>query len=104
MGFDFYRDPLDVKRPTQTFAETLKANMEEKAKVMETQRKLLGSNGCVIMFALHRIVSFDKRLSGASGAWLSAIGAVAKPNSLGVHPGFRRFMCLSLHRAELFGS
>jgi hypothetical protein len=33
--------------------------------------------------ALHRAVSFDKQLAGASGGWLASIGAVAKPNSAG---------------------
>ena len=42
-GFDFYRDPLDAKRPMQTFEEIMKADMEAKPKVMEAQRKLLES-------------------------------------------------------------
>jgi cytochrome c peroxidase len=42
-GFDFYRDPLDAKKPMQTFEEGMKADMEVKSKVMETQRKLLES-------------------------------------------------------------
>jgi hypothetical protein len=32
-GFDFYRDPLDAKKPMQTFEATLKADVEEKTKV-----------------------------------------------------------------------
>ena len=40
-GFDFVRDPLNAKRPMQTFDETMKADVAEKAKVMDTQRKLL---------------------------------------------------------------
>jgi hypothetical protein len=34
-------DPRDAKKPMQTFEATLKADVEEKTKVMETQRKLL---------------------------------------------------------------
>jgi cytochrome c peroxidase len=40
-GFDFFRDPLNAKRPMQTFEETMKADVGEKPKVMATQRKLL---------------------------------------------------------------
>jgi cytochrome c peroxidase len=40
-GFDFYRDPLNAKRPGQTFEEVMNADVAEKAKVMETQRELL---------------------------------------------------------------
>lgn len=43
LGFDFYRDPLNAKKPMQTFEETMKADIAEKPKVMETQRKLLES-------------------------------------------------------------
>ena len=42
-GFDFYRDPLDAKKPMQTFEETMQADLEAKPKVMEAQRKLLES-------------------------------------------------------------
>jgi cytochrome c peroxidase len=40
-GFDFYRDPLNAKKPMQTFEDTMKADIAEKAKVMQTQRRLL---------------------------------------------------------------
>ena len=40
-GFDFYRDPLDAKKPMQTFEETMKADVAAKPKVMADQRKLL---------------------------------------------------------------
>jgi len=40
-GFDFYRDPLNAKKPMQTFAEIMKADVADKPKVMDTQRKLL---------------------------------------------------------------
>jgi hypothetical protein len=43
LGFDFYRDPLDAQKPMQTFEATLKADIQAKTKVMETQRKLLES-------------------------------------------------------------
>ncbi|RJR46437.1 MAG: cytochrome B6 [Desulfobacteraceae bacterium] len=43
LGFDFYRDPLNSKKPMTTFEEVMKADMAEKAKVMETQRNLLES-------------------------------------------------------------
>jgi cytochrome c peroxidase len=42
-GFDFYRDPLDAKKPMQTFEETMKADVEAKPKVVADQRKLLES-------------------------------------------------------------
>jgi cytochrome c peroxidase len=42
-GFDFYRDPLNAARPMQTFEETMKADVADKAKVMAAQRKLLES-------------------------------------------------------------
>jgi cytochrome c peroxidase len=42
-GFDFYRDPLDAKRPMQTFEEIMRADVAAKPKVMATQRKLLES-------------------------------------------------------------
>ena len=42
-GFDFVRDPLNAKRPMQTFDETMKADVADKAKVMQLQRKLLES-------------------------------------------------------------
>ncbi|HMB07940.1 MAG TPA: cytochrome B6, partial [Isosphaeraceae bacterium] len=42
-GFDFYRDPLDAKRPMQTFEEIMQADIAAKPKVMATQRKLLES-------------------------------------------------------------
>ena len=42
-GFDFVRDPLNAKRPLQTFDETMKADVADKAKVMQLQRKLLES-------------------------------------------------------------
>jgi cytochrome c peroxidase/peptidoglycan hydrolase-like protein with peptidoglycan-binding domain len=41
LGFDFYRDPLNAKRPMQTFEETMKADVDAKPGVMATQRKLL---------------------------------------------------------------
>jgi cytochrome c peroxidase len=40
-GFDFYRDPLNAKRPLQTFDEVMKADVADKAKVMAAHRKLL---------------------------------------------------------------
>jgi len=40
-GFDFYRDPLGSHRPMETFDHIMKADVEAKAKVMETQRRLL---------------------------------------------------------------
>ncbi len=41
-GFDFYRDPLDAKRPMITFEEIMRADVAMKPKVMEEQTKLLG--------------------------------------------------------------
>ena len=40
-GFDFYRDPLNAKRPMQTFEEIMKADVADRPKVMKTQRDLL---------------------------------------------------------------
>ena len=42
-GFDFYRDPLNAKKPMMTFDEVKSADEAEKSKVMETQRELLES-------------------------------------------------------------
>jgi cytochrome c peroxidase len=42
-GFEFYRDPLNAKKPMQTFEETMKADIEAKPKVMQAQRQLLES-------------------------------------------------------------
>jgi cytochrome c peroxidase len=43
LGFDFYRDPLDAKKPMMTFEEAYKKDVADKPKVMETQRRLLES-------------------------------------------------------------
>ncbi|QXE90660.1 cytochrome B6 [Geomonas subterranea] len=43
LGFDFYRDPLDAKKPMTTFQEVYQKDVAEKPKVMETQRRLLES-------------------------------------------------------------
>jgi cytochrome c peroxidase len=40
-GFDFSRDPFNAKRPMMTFEEIMQADVAEKPKVMETQRRLL---------------------------------------------------------------
>jgi cytochrome c peroxidase len=42
-GFDFYRDPLNTDKPMTTFAEVMKKDMAEKARVTDAQRKLLES-------------------------------------------------------------
>ncbi|WP_025040303.1 cytochrome b6 [Nitrosospira briensis] len=41
LGFEFYRDPLNAKKPMQTFEETMKADVAARPKVMKTQRELL---------------------------------------------------------------
>jgi cytochrome c peroxidase len=41
LGFDFYRDPLNAKKPMMTFKEVMDKDVAEKPKVMETQRRLL---------------------------------------------------------------
>jgi len=41
LGFDFYRDPLNAKKPMQTFEETMKNDMKERPSIMKTQRALL---------------------------------------------------------------
>jgi cytochrome c peroxidase len=41
LGFDFYRDPLNAKKPMQTFEETMQADIAQKGQVMATQRQLL---------------------------------------------------------------
>lgn len=43
LGFDFYRDPLDAKKPMMTFQEVYQKDVGDKPKVMETQRRLLES-------------------------------------------------------------
>jgi cytochrome c peroxidase len=40
-GFDFFRDPLNAKKPMQTFEETRAADEARRAKVTAEQRKLL---------------------------------------------------------------
>lgn len=42
-GFDFYRDPLNAKRPMESPAAMMKADMEMKPQVMKAQRALLES-------------------------------------------------------------
>ena len=42
LGFDFFRDPLNAKKPMTTFQEVYQNDVSEKPKVMETQRSLLG--------------------------------------------------------------
>ena len=41
LGFDFYRDPLNAKKPMESFEENMKADIAAKAGVMETQRRYL---------------------------------------------------------------
>jgi cytochrome c peroxidase len=41
LGFDFYRDPLNAKKPMQTFEETMKADINERSQIMKTQHELL---------------------------------------------------------------
>jgi cytochrome c peroxidase len=41
LGFDFYRDPLNAKKPMESFEENMKADIAAKAAVMDTQRRLL---------------------------------------------------------------
>lgn len=40
-GFEFYRDPLNAKKPMMAFDEIYKADVDEKPRVMERQKKLL---------------------------------------------------------------
>ncbi len=42
-GFDFYRDPLNAKKPMQTFEETMAADVRDKPGIMRAQRDLLSS-------------------------------------------------------------
>jgi cytochrome c peroxidase len=42
-GFDFVRDPLNAKRPMQTFDEIMRADVADREKVMAAQRRLLES-------------------------------------------------------------
>ena len=42
-GFDFYRDPLNAKKPMQTFEETMRQDIADKPQVMAQQRRLLES-------------------------------------------------------------
>ena len=41
LGFDFFRDPLNAKKPMTTFQEVYQKDVADKPKVMETQRRLL---------------------------------------------------------------
>ena len=41
LGFDFYRDPLNAKKPMQTFEDAMKADIADRAGVMKAQRELL---------------------------------------------------------------
>ena len=41
LGFDFYRDPLNSKKPMQTFEEIMKMDVADRSGVMRTQRELL---------------------------------------------------------------
>ena len=41
VGFDFYRDPLNAKKPMESFEDNMKADIAAKAAIMEAQRKLL---------------------------------------------------------------
>ena len=41
LGFDFFRDPLNAKKPMMTFQEIYKADVAAKPNVMQTQRRLL---------------------------------------------------------------
>src|SRR5205085_8698904 len=41
LGFDFARDPLNAKRPMQTFEETMREDVAMKPKVTANQRKYL---------------------------------------------------------------
>ena len=41
LGFDFYRDPLDAKKPMMTFDEAYQEDVAAKNKVMDRQRQLL---------------------------------------------------------------
>lgn len=43
LGFDFYRDPLNAKKPMQTFEESMQADVAAKPEIMEKQRVLLES-------------------------------------------------------------
>src|SRR5215203_800862 len=43
LGFDFARDPLNAKKPMQSFEETMREDVAGKPKVTAQQRKLLES-------------------------------------------------------------
>ncbi|MGX2042062.1 cytochrome B6 [Methylocaldum sp. MU1018] len=43
LGFEFYRDPLNAKKPMQTFEEIMQADKAAKPKIAAEQRKLLES-------------------------------------------------------------
>ena len=58
LGFDFYRDPLNAKKPMATFQEAYQADLADKAKVMETQRRLLA-----LRYDLNPHLSSEVRMS-----------------------------------------
>ncbi|SEF89889.1 cytochrome B6 [Nitrosomonas ureae] len=41
LGFDFYRDALNAKKPMQTFEETMKSDMAQQPEISKAQHKLL---------------------------------------------------------------
>ena len=41
LGFDFYRDALNAKKPMEAFEETMKKDMKERPSVTKTQQELL---------------------------------------------------------------
>ncbi|MBA3754808.1 MAG: cytochrome B6 [Nitrosomonas sp.] len=41
LGFDFYRDALNAKKPMETFEETMKKDVKERPSVMKIQQELL---------------------------------------------------------------
>jgi cytochrome c peroxidase len=43
LGFDFFRDPLNAKKPMQSFEETMRADKAARPKVTQTQHALLAS-------------------------------------------------------------
>lgn len=43
LGFDFYRDSLNAKKPQQAFEETMKSDMAERPRISRTQQELLQS-------------------------------------------------------------
>jgi len=82
LGFEFYRDPLNAKKPMQAFEETMKADIADRPKVMRTQRDLL-------MRRYDLTPRLDREAKMSRGKPL-AVGPTARPHGCTRGTGARR--------------